>query len=63
MASGMRAITINLRDDQYTAIERIAVERGYEGKMSRVMRVVVDEWLKWDKIRIRKRIEREHQRA
>ena len=59
----MRAITINLREDQYRDIEKIAVERGHEGKMSKAVRFIIDEWMKWDKIRLDKKIRREHERA
>jgi len=59
----MRAITINLREDQYTAIEKIAVERGHEGKMSKAVRSIVDEWIEWDRIRTERRMRRDHDRS
>jgi len=59
----MRAITINLREDQYRDIEKIAVERGHEGKMSKAVRAIVDEWIVWDKKRMERRMRRDHDRS
>ena len=59
----MRALTINLRNDQYTQLERVAVERGHEGKMSKAMRAIFDEWVEADKKRLDRKIRKEHDKA